>query len=293
MVRPSYVLGGRAMEIVYDKVSLTDYMKKAVLASPEHPILIDKYLEDAIEVDVDAVADGFDVVIGGVMEHIEEAGIHSGDSACSIPPYSLPCSIVEEIMKQSKALARELDVRGLMNVQFAVKEGEIFILEVNPRGSRTIPFVSKATGVPLAKIAAKIMVGMTLKELGFTKEKEVRHVAVKEAVFPFDRFPGVDTILGPEMKSTGEVMGIDEDFGMAYGKAQAASYNKIPISGKIIISVKDKDKPATVEIARKLLDLGFRLVATRGTAEFLKLNAIEVEVINKVTEGRPSHSGYH
>ncbi|MBF0559242.1 MAG: carbamoyl-phosphate synthase large subunit [Nitrospirae bacterium] len=287
MVRPSYVLGGRAMEIVYDNVSMTDYMRKAVKASPEHPILIDKYLEDAIEVDVDAIADGVDVVIGGVMEHIEEAGIHSGDSACSIPPYSLPRDVVEEIMKQSKALARELEVRGLMNVQFAVKEGEIFILEVNPRGSRTIPFVSKATGVPLAKIAAKIMLGMTLKELGFTKEKEVAHVAVKEAVFPFDRFPGVDTILGPEMKSTGEVMGIDEDFGMAYGKAQAASYNKIPTSGKIIISVKDKDKQGTVEISKKLFDLGFRLIATRGTAQFLKLNGIEVEVINKVTEGRP------
>ncbi len=221
------------------------------------------------------------------MEHIEEAGIHSGDSACSIPPYSLPHLIVEEIRKQTKALAKELDVKGLMNVQFAVKEGEIFILEVNPRGSRTIPFVSKATGVPLAKLAAKVMLGKTLKELGLTKEKEVTHVAVKEAVFPFDRFPGVDTILGPEMKSTGEVMGIDEDFGLAYAKAQAASYNKIPTSGKIIISVKDKDKPHTVEIARKLIDMGFSLVATRGTAQFLNLNGIEVEVINKVTEGRP------
>lgn len=275
------------MEIVYDAGYLTDYMKKAVKASPEHPILVDKYLEDAIEVDVDAIADGIDVVIGGVMEHIEEAGIHSGDSACSIPPYSLSPLIVEEIMKQTKALAKELDVRGLMNVQFAVKDGEIFILEVNPRGSRTVPFVSKATGVPLAKLAAKIMLGKTLKELGLTTEKKVAHVAVKEAVFPFDRFPGVDTILGPEMKSTGEVMGIDEDFGMAYGKAQAASYNKIPTSGKIIISVKDKDKPHTIEIARKLIDMGFSLVATRGTAQFLNLNGIEMEIINKVTEGRP------
>jgi len=287
MVRPSYVLGGRAMEIVYDEGSMTDYMRKAVKASPEHPILIDKYLEDAIEVDVDAVADGFDVVIGGVMEHIEEAGIHSGDSACSIPPYSLPPLIVAEIRKQTKALARELDVKGLMNVQFAVKDGEIFVLEVNPRGSRTIPFVSKATGVPLAKLAAKVMLGKTLKELGLTKEKELTYVAVKEAVFPFDRFPGVDTILGPEMKSTGEVMGIDEDFGLAYAKSQAASYNSIPTSGKIIISVKDKDKPHTIEIARKLADMGFRLIATRGTARFLKLNGIEMEVINKVTEGRP------
>ncbi len=287
MVRPSYVLGGRAMEIVYDKDSMTDYMRKAVKASPEHPILIDKYLEDAIEVDVDAIADGFDVVIGGVMEHIEEAGIHSGDSACSIPPYSLPPLIVGEIRKQTKALARELDVKGLMNVQFAVKDGEIFVLEVNPRGSRTIPYVSKATGVPLAKLAAKVMLGKTLKELGLTKEKELTYVAVKEAVFPFDRFPGVDTILGPEMKSTGEVMGIDEDFGLAYAKAQAASYNRIPTSGKIILSVKDKDKPHTVEIARKLVDMGFRLIATRGTAQFLKQNGIETEVINKVTEGRP------
>jgi carbamoyl-phosphate synthase large subunit len=287
MVRPSYVLGGRAMEIVYDEGSLTDYMRKAVKASPEHPILIDKYLEDAIEVDVDAVADGVDVVIGGVMEHIEEAGVHSGDSACSIPPYSLPPAIVEEIKKQAKALAKELDVRGLMNVQFAVKDGEVFILEVNPRGSRTIPYVSKATGVPLAKVAAKVMMGKTLKELGLTSEKALSHVAVKEAVFPFDRFPGVDVILGPEMKSTGEVMGIDEDFGLAYAKAQAASQNRIPVSGKIILSVKDKDKPHTVEIARKLVDMGFRLIATRGTAEFLKSNRIEVEVINKVTEGRP------
>ena len=246
MVRPSYVLGGRAMEIVYDEGSMTDYMRKAVKASPEHPILIDKYLEDAIEVDVDAIADGIDVVIGGVMEHIEEAGIHSGDSACSIPPYSLPPLIVGEIRKQSKALARELDVKGLMNVQFAVKDGEIFVLEVNPRGSRTIPYVSKATGVPLAKLAAKVMLGKTLKELGLTKEKELTYVAVKEAVFPFDRFPGVDTILGPEMKSTGEVMGIDEDFGLAYAKAQAASYNTIPTSGKIFISVKDKDKAHTL-----------------------------------------------
>ena len=287
MVRPSYVLGGRAMEIVYDEGSMTDYMRKAVKASPEHPILIDKYLEDAIEVDVDAIADGFDVIIGGVMEHIEEAGIHSGDSACSIPPYSLPPLIVGDIMEQAKALARELDVKGLMNVQFAVKDGEIFVLEVNPRGSRTIPFVSKATGVPLAKLAAKVMLGKTLKELGLTKEKELMYVAVKEAVFPFDRFPGVDTILGPEMKSTGEVMGIDEDFGLAYAKAQAASYNRVPTSGKIIISVKDKDKPHTVEIARRLVDMGFRLVATRGTAQFLNINGIEMEVINKVTEGRP------
>ena len=298
MVRPSYVLGGRAMEIVYNEMSLTDYMKRAVKASPEHPILIDKYLEDAIEVDVDAISDGVNVIIGGVMEHIEEAGIHSGDSACSIPPYSLPSNIVDEIKRQAKALARELHVVGLMNVQFAVKtkepvassqepEYEIFILEVNPRASRTIPYVSKATGIPLAKLAAKVMLGKTLKELGIVKERQIEHVAVKEAVFPFDRFPGVDVILGPEMKSTGEVMGIDKDFGLAYAKAQAASNNKIPTSGKIFISVKDKDKPHTVDIAKRLSEMGFQLIATRGTKQYLEDRGIDVDLINKVMEGRP------
>lgn len=287
MVRPSYVLGGRAMEIVYNEMSLTDYMKRAVKASPEHPILIDKYLEDAIEVDVDAISDGVDVIIGGVMEHIEQAGIHSGDSACSIPPYSLPSNIVDEIKRQAKALAKELNVVGLMNVQFAVKDSDIFILEVNPRASRTIPYVSKATGIPLAKLAAKVMIGKTLKELGIVKEREIEHVAVKEAVFPFDRFPGVDVILGPEMKSTGEVMGIDKDFGLAYAKAQAASNNKIPTYGKIFISVKDKDKPHTVEIAKKLSKMGFQLIATRGTKQYLEDSGINVDLINKVMEGRP------
>jgi carbamoyl-phosphate synthase large subunit len=287
MVRPSYVLGGRAMEIVYDEKSLGLYMEKNFTASPEHPILVDKYLEDAIEVDVDAIADGIDVVIGGVMEHIEEAGIHSGDSACSIPPYSLSAEIVEGIKIQAKVLSKELAVKGLMNVQFAVKDNEIYILEVNPRASRTIPYVSKATGVSLARLAAKVMAGKTLKELGLTSEKSIQHVAVKEAVFPFDRFPGVDTILGPEMKSTGEVMGIDDEFGLAYAKAQAASYNKIPTSGKIFMSVKDKDKTQTVDIARKLRELGFKLVATKGTAGYLHDHGIEVDVINKVMEGRP------
>jgi carbamoyl-phosphate synthase large subunit len=221
------------------------------------------------------------------MEHIEEAGIHSGDSACSIPPYSLSDEIVEGIRIQTKALARELAVKGLMNVQFAVKDNEIYILEVNPRASRTIPYVSKATGVSLARLAAKVIAGKTLKELGLTGEKSIKHVAVKEAVFPFDRFPGVDTILGPEMKSTGEVMGIDDEFGLAYAKAQAASNNKIPTSGKIFLSVKDKDKDFTVEIARKLRELGFKLVATRGTAGYLHAHGIEVESINKVMEGRP------
>ncbi|MGO9379929.1 MAG: carbamoyl-phosphate synthase large subunit [Dissulfurispiraceae bacterium] len=287
MVRPSYVLGGRAMEIVYDETSLVGYMERAVKASPEHPILVDKYLEDAIEIDVDAISDGDDVIIGGVMEHIEEAGIHSGDSACSIPPYSLSAEIVEGIKVQTKAIAKELAVKGLMNVQFAVKDNEIYILEVNPRASRTIPYVSKATGVSLAKLAAKVMAGKSLKELGLTAEKSITHIAVKEAVFPFDRFPGVDTLLGPEMKSTGEVMGIDDEFGLAYAKSQAASYNKIPTSGKIFLSVKDKDKIHTVDIARKLRELGFKLVATKGTAGYLDDHGIDVEVINKVMEGRP------
>ncbi|MEJ2324180.1 MAG: carbamoyl-phosphate synthase large subunit [Nitrospirota bacterium] len=287
MVRPSYVLGGRAMEIVYDEASLVDYMNRAVKASPEHPVLVDKYLEDAVEVDVDAVSDGESVVIGGVMQHIEEAGIHSGDSACALPPYSLGQSITEEIKRQTRALAKELNVVGLMNVQFAVKGEEIFILEVNPRASRTVPFVSKATGVPLAKMAAKAMAGKTLGELGFTEEITVGHMAVKEAVFPFDRFHGVDTILGPEMKSTGEVMGIDVSFGLAYSKAQTSSKNIIPTSGTIIFSVKDKDKLFAAPLARKLVEMGFSIVATRGTAAYFKEAGLEVEVINKVAEGRP------
>ncbi len=287
MVRPSYVLGGRAMEIVYDEDSIRSYMERAVKASPDHPILVDKYLSDAVEVDVDAVSDGEAVVVGGVMEHIEEAGIHSGDSACSLPPYSLSEAIVEEIKRQTKALAKELGVIGLMNVQFAVKKNEIFILEVNPRASRTIPFVSKATGVPLAKIAAKVMAGKTLKELGLTAEKSIKHVSVKEAVFPFDKFPGVDTILGPEMKSTGEVMGIDEDFGRAFAKSQLAVNNRIPLSGKIVISIRDEDKPGICDIVRRLFAAGFSVIATRGTAQFLDDKGLPVEVINKVAEGRP------
>jgi carbamoyl-phosphate synthase large subunit len=221
------------------------------------------------------------------MEHIEEAGIHSGDSACSLPPHALDHQIIEEIKNQTKALARELNVIGLMNVQFAVKGSDIYILEVNPRASRTIPFVGKATGVPLAKMAAKVMAGETLQGLGLTEEKILRHVAVKEAVFPFDRFPGVDTILGPEMKSTGEVMGIDEDFGLAYGKSQIACGNRIPLSGKIFISLKDKDKPASVPLAKKFLELGFSIIATRGTARYLQDHGLTVEIINKVAEGRP------
>jgi len=300
MVRPSYVLGGRAMEIVYDEDSLREYMSRAVKASPEHPVLIDKYLVDATEVDVDAVSDGETVIVGGVMEHIEEAGIHSGDSACSIPPHSLPDKVVEEIKRQTRALARELGVVGLMNVQFAVKsqksgvgsqelkDCEVYILEVNPRASRTIPYVSKATGIPLAKVAAKVMAGMNLKDLGLTSDPLVRHVAVKEAVFPFDRFPGVDTILGPEMKSTGEVMGIDMDFGLAYAKAEASAKNQIPHNGKVFISVRDEDKYHVPEIARAFIEHGLGVVATRGTAAYLKKRGIEVEVTNKLKEGRPN-----
>jgi len=287
MIRPSYVLGGRAMEIVYDEKSLKDYMKRAVKASPEHPVLVDKYLEDAIEVDVDAISDGVDIIIGGVMEHIEIAGIHSGDSACSLPPHSLDKEIVNKIKMQTKALAKELNVIGLMNVQFAIKSDEVYILEVNPRASRTIPFVSKATGIPLAKIAAKLMVDKTLKELGITEERELEHVSVKEAVFPFDRFPGVDAILGPEMKSTGEVMGIDKDFGRAFGKSQTSCGNRIPLSGKIFISLKDKDKPFSVSIVKNLLKLGLSVIATRGTAQYLKEHGLDVEIVNKVAEGRP------
>jgi carbamoyl-phosphate synthase large subunit len=287
MVRPSYVLGGRAMEIVYDEKSLKEYMKRAVKASPEHPVLVDKYLEDAVEIDVDALSDGKDVVISGIMEHIEEAGIHSGDSACSLPPHSLSAEIIKEIKRQTKALAMELNVIGLINLQFAVKNSDIYILEVNPRASRTVPFVGKATGIPLAKIAAKVLVGKTLRELGLMEERHTSHIAVKEAVFPFDRFPGVDTILSPEMKSTGEVMGIDENFGIAFGKSQIACGNRIPLSGKVFISLKDKDKPSSVQIVKRLLELGLSVIATRGTAKYLKKHSLDVEIINKVTEGRP------
>ena len=287
VVRPSYVLGGRAMEIVYDVDELRRYMHTAVQASPEHPILVDKFLNSAIEIDVDALCDGRDVIIGGVMEHIEEAGIHSGDSACSIPPYSISRETMEEIKRQTRLMALELGVRGLMNVQFAVKDGDIYILEVNPRASRTVPFVSKATGRPLAKLAARVMAGKTLKDLGVDSEIEPKHVAVKEAVFPFVKFPGVDTILGPEMKSTGEVMGIDFDFARAFAKAQLGAGVRLPLSGTVFISVRDSDKKLIVSPAKKLYDNGFELVATRGTAAFLKEKGIPVRVVNKVTEGRP------
>ena len=286
LVRPSYVLGGRAMEIVYDEKDLEDFTKRAVEASSERPILIDKFLEDAIEVDVDAVADGKKCLIAGIMEHIEEAGIHSGDSAMAIPPFSLSETQIKEIKAQTYSLAKELEVIGLLNIQFAVKGNDIYVLEVNPRASRTVPFVSKATGVPWAKIAAKVMVGRTLDELG-VREVEIPYVAVKESVFPFNRFPGVDILLGPEMKSTGEVMGIDEDFGLAYAKSQIAAGQFLPLKGRVFISVKDRDKRQAVLIARELEDLGFEILATRGTCSVLRRNGIKAKEVLKVSEGRP------
>ncbi|MBW1659960.1 MAG: carbamoyl-phosphate synthase large subunit, partial [Deltaproteobacteria bacterium] len=286
VVRPSYVLGGRAMEIVYDEDSLEGYIRSAVKASPEHPILIDKFLEDAIEIDVDAVADGERSLICGIMEHIEEAGVHSGDSACAIPPFSLTDEQIDRIKQNTYALARELHVVGLMNVQYAVKNDVIYVLEVNPRASRTIPFVSKSKGIPWAKIAAKIMAGKKIKELGVT-EKEIDYVTVKESVFPFNRFPGVDTVLGPEMKSTGEVMGVDKDFGAAFAKSQIAAGNSLPVEGNVFISVKNKDKRQVIFLAKKLVDLGFKIIATSGTRKVLAKNGIEVQHVFKVSEGRP------
>lgn len=289
VVRPSYVLGGRAMEIVNSDAGLRDYMTRAVQVSPEHPVLIDSFLEDAIEVDVDAIADGSDVFVGGIMQHIEEAGIHSGDSACSLPPYSLAPDTVAEIRRQTEALACELGVVGLMNVQFAVKDQTIYILEVNPRASRTVPFVSKATGIPMAKIAARVMTGRKLRDLGYAGEPSpLKHMAVKESVFPFMRFPGVDTILGPEMKSTGEVMGIAADFGRAYAKSQLAAGQHLPVAGTVFVSVRDKDKPAVAEVSRRLAALGFRIIATRGTHEYLQRQGVKSDLVYKVNEGRPN-----
>ncbi|HLC43028.1 MAG TPA: carbamoyl-phosphate synthase large subunit [Methylomirabilota bacterium] len=289
LVRPSYVLGGRAMEIVYDEQDLARYMGEAVRVSPEHPILVDKFLEDSLEIDVDAISDGKRTVVGGVMEHIEKAGIHSGDSACALPPYSLGDDQIEQLKLQTKALAAELGVVGLMNVQFAIKNETLFVLEVNPRASRTVPFVSKAIGVPLAKLATKVMMGQSLAEVGLTEEREVGHIAVKEAVFPFVKFPGVDVVLGPEMKSTGEVMGIDRDFRKAYVKSQLAAGSPLPTSGKVFLSVKNRDKRPLVQIAKRLTEMGFSLVATPGTAKVLARHGMPVEVIHKVAEGwRPN-----
>jgi carbamoyl-phosphate synthase large subunit len=288
VVRPSYVLGGRAMEIAHNREQLLRFGKEAVRVSGENPILIDQYLADAIEVDVDCIADGAGVVyVAGVMEHIEEAGIHSGDSACSLPPYSLPPSIVTELKAETEAMARALKVKGLMNVQYAVKDGEIFVLEVNPRASRTVPFVAKATGVAVAKIGAQVMAGAALKSFKLDDDAISRHVAVKEAVFPFNRFPNVDVILGPEMKSTGEVMGLDVSFERAFLKSQLGAGVKLPEAGTAFVSVKDGDKAAAVSLARRLTDMGFGLMATRGTAARLREAGIECRVVNKVLEGRP------
>jgi carbamoyl-phosphate synthase large subunit len=287
LVRPSYVLGGRAMEIVHDVESFRNYMKVAVRASREHPVLVDRFLADAIEVDVDAISDGERVVIGGIMEHIEQAGVHSGDSACALPPYSLTKTIIDEILESTRRLAVELGVKGLMNVQYAVKGGELYVIEVNPRASRTIPFVSKAIGRPLAKLASLVMVGQSLEELGFTEEIWPKHVSVKEAVFPFVKFPGADTLLGPEMKSTGEVMGIDSDFGRAYAKAQMQAGNSLPTSGTVLVSVRMEDRAPICEAIRELSSFGFSVVATPGTADSLRVLGMAAESVPKVGGGHP------
>ncbi len=289
MVRPSYVLGGRAMVTVYSDDELTEYMREAVQASPDHPVLIDRFLKDAVEVDVDAVADGRDVYIRGVLEHIEEAGVHSGDSACSIPPRTLSEDVIRAMEEATRKLALELDVKGLINVQYAVKDGEVYVLEVNPRASRTVPFISKATGIPLAKVAAKVMMGVPLRELVPLEGITLQYMAVKEAVFPFIKFPDVDTILGAEMKSTGEVMGIDEDFGHAFYKAQAAADNLLPREGVVFISVKDDDKRKVLPLAKRLVEMGFRIYATRGTHEFLKNHGVPSVLVYKVIEELRPH----
>ena len=288
VIRPSFVLGGRAMQIVYDHEALERYMHEAVRVSGDDPVLIDLYLKEAIEVDVDALSDGTQVYIAGIMQHIEEAGIHSGDSACSLPPYSLDQATIAKLEVQTAALAKALNVVGLMNIQYAIKDGDIYILEVNPRASRTVPFVAKATGVPIAKIAARVMAGETLASFGLTTRPVMKHVAVKEAVFPFARFPGVDILLGPEMKSTGEVMGIDSDFARAFAKSQLGAGTTLPTEGGVFISVRDGDKPAMVEVARRLLEMGFKVVATDGTANYLRDRGVTgVGIVNKVLEGRP------
>jgi carbamoyl-phosphate synthase large subunit len=291
VVRPSYVLGGRAMEIVHEQKDLERYMREAVKVSNESPVLLDRFLNDATEVDVDALSDGRQVIIGGIMEHIEQAGVHSGDSACSLPPYTLSARLQDELRRQTEAMARALNVVGLMNVQFAIQgdgeEAVVYVLEVNPRASRTVPFVSKACSLPLAKIAARCMAGQSLTSQGVTREVVPPYYSVKEAVFPFVKFPGVDTILGPEMKSTGEVMGVGRNFGEAFVKSQLAAGVKLPTSGTAFISVKPSDRPAAVEVAKDLHDLGFTLVATRGTASAIDAAGVPVSVVNKVNEGRP------
>ena len=295
VVRPSYVLGGRAMEIVHEQRDLERYMREAVKVSHDSPVLLDRFLNDAIEVDVDCISDGEATFIGGVMEHIEQAGVHSGDSACSLPPYSLSQATIDELKRQTSLMAKALNVVGLMNVQFAIQQSEqdgqtvdtVYVLEVNPRASRTVPFVSKATGLQLAKIAARCMVGQTLEQQGITQEVVPPFYSVKEVVFPFVKFPGVDTILGPEMKSTGEVMGVGTTFGEAFVKSQLAAGIKLPKSGTVFLSVKSSDKPRAVGVARELVKLGFDLVATKGTAAVISAAGIPVRSVNKVLEGRP------
>jgi carbamoyl-phosphate synthase large subunit len=287
VVRPSYVLGGRAMEIVHDEDDLRRYMREAVKVSNESPVLLDRFLDDAIEVDIDAICDGEDVLIGGIMEHIEQAGVHSGDSACSLPPYTLTAAVQDRMREQIRRLAHALKVVGLMNTQFAIKGDDIYLLEVNPRASRTVPFVSKATGRPLAKIAARCMAGKTLKEQGVTGEIIPRHYYVKEAVFPFVKFPGVDTLLGPEMKSTGEVMGVGQTFGEAYAKANEGGGVRLPRTGRAVLSVREADRQRAVNVARRLAELGFGIYATRGTCRSISEAGIECSLVNKVKEGRP------
>uniref|UniRef100_UPI004057A08A carbamoyl-phosphate synthase large subunit n=1 Tax=Candidatus Electronema sp. TaxID=2698783 RepID=UPI004057A08A len=287
VMRPSYVLGGRDMRIVYNEQGIREFMALPSVAGSEHPVLLDRFLKDAIEVDVDAVSDGKMTVLGGIMEHIEEAGIHSGDSACVLPPHTLSPSMIAEISRATKAMSAELGVIGLMNVQYAVKEETLYVLEVNPRASRTVPFVSKATGVPLARIAAKVMLGLSLEQLGFTKEVTIKHWAVKEAVFPFDRFENVDTLLGPEMKSTGEVMGIDDCLGLALAKSQQAAGQKMPKSGCVFISVRHSDKDGMVPVAKELVRMGFSILATQGTADKLAEHGVGCERVNKISQGRP------
>ncbi|MFZ5624873.1 MAG: carbamoyl-phosphate synthase large subunit, partial [Gemmatimonadota bacterium] len=288
LVRPSYVLGGRAMEIVYDTPSLRNYFLRAVRVAPEHPVLIDRFLEDAFEADVDALGDGKRCVIGGVMQHIEDAGIHSGDSACVLPPYLITAEQVEQMRCYTRAFAERLGVVGLINVQYAIKDGVVYVLEVNPRASRTVPFVSKTTGVPLASLAAAVMVGKTLDELGVQDERLRPYIAVKEAVFPFTKLPGVDLILGPEMRSTGEVMGIDHSFGMAFAKAQAAADGSLPLEGTVFVTVNDHDKPTVTPIVQRFVDLGFTIVATEGTSRYLRARGIPARTVLKVHEGRPN-----
>ncbi|MED5323582.1 MAG: ATP-grasp domain-containing protein, partial [Pseudomonadota bacterium] len=286
VIRPSYVLGGRAMEIVSSNAQLDRYMREAVIVSGDSPVLIDGYLRDATELDVDVLCDGDDVVVAGILEHIEEAGVHSGDSACSMPPHSLSQAIIDELTRQASAMAKALNVVGLMNVQFAVQDDTIYVIEANPRASRTVPFVAKVLGRPIAKIAARLMIGSKLSEFGLDLQP-YDHIAVKEAVFPFARFPGVDTVLGPEMRSTGEVMGLDTNFALAFAKSQLGGGTVLPEAGTAFISVRENDKQRAILPAQSLLDMGFKVIATRGTAAFLAAHGLDVAPINKVLEGRP------